>query len=105
MALRLTFDHDCELIDLSGTNRDEYGNPVPAESRTRVQCYLRSATRTERANAGHLGYKAEHVLGVHSFEFSGEEKVELLGKRYDVLSSYILDNLITELTVGEKLGG
>lgn len=102
--MRLSYDHEATLIKLVGGERDKYGNEITTENKTVVFCYMRSATRQERSIAGHTGYEARVVIGMHPYEYQEEEFVEFDGKRYTVISDYIVDQETIELTLGEKLG-
>lgn len=61
--------------------------------------------RDEFAAAGQKGYKAEFMLEVWTFEYSGQKEVIVGGKRYAIYRTYgPKPNGKTELYVSERVG-
>lgn len=75
-----------------------YGQEMISESAKEVFGSLASVTRNEWTTAGQRGVEASFRLDVYTFEYSGEEIVEVDGVRYGVYRSYIrIGEDITEL--------
>lgn len=102
-GLRETYDYTCELCGKVYDGADKYGNPKYTESHSTVYCALRSATRQERSIAATEGNKAEIVVTVHPYEYHKEPSVVFEGKKYAVISEYLVGYETLELTLGDKL--
>lgn len=76
------------LIKKHPAGTDESGNELYEESGTTVFAKKRSVGLREFSAAAQMGLRAELVLDVWSFEYGGEEEVELYGQRYFVYRSY-----------------
>lgn len=72
---------------------------------TEVIAKVNPVGRDEFTAAGQKGYKAEFMLEVWSFEYTGQTEVSVNGKRYAVYRTYgPKANGKTELYVAERVG-
>lgn len=101
----ISFDDYISLVKLSSTpTYDEYGNQTFEESQADVMCNVSSVDRNQFYSAGNRGYKLSYIFTINGFEYSDEEIVIYNKNRYEVVRSYELDNGLTELTIGERIG-
>lgn len=92
------------LIGAGGYAFDKYGNQSVQETRRTVYANEYSAGQKEFFAAGAAGLKPERVLVVWTFEYDGEDAVELDGERYNVYRTYDRDDEKTELYLNGKAG-
>lgn len=87
------------LIDLLvKKNQAEY-------EKTEVIAKINPVGRDEFTAAGQKGYKAESMLEVWSFEYSGQKEVIVDGQRYAIYRTYgPKPNGKTELYIAERVG-
>ena len=80
---------------------NENGFPVEREeTKTTVFGDVESVGYSEFWKAANAGYQAELKADVHTEEYEGQSMVEINGKRYKVLRTYMSKNgEITELTL------
>ncbi len=72
---------------------------------TEVMAKINPVGRDEFAAAGQKGYKAEFMLEVWAFEYSGQKEVTVDGERYAIYRTYgPKSNGKTELYVSERVG-
>lgn len=83
---------------------DKYGNQSMEEIRRTVYAKEHSVGQKEFFAAGQGGLKPERVLEVWTFEYDGEDAVELDGERYNVYRTYDRDDEKTELYLNGKAG-
>jgi hypothetical protein len=70
------------------------------ETKTTVFGDVKSVGYSEFWKAANAGYQAELKADVHTEEYEGQSMVEINGKRYKVLRTYMSKNgEITELTL------
>lgn len=81
-----------KLIDLNGTILDEDGNDRPNRSEREVFARRRSIGAKEFFEAGQQKLKPAFVLIVFTYDYQGEELVEVDGKEYTIYRSYALDD-------------
>ena len=74
---------EISLISVTHT-QDAIGQLVDVETKADVIATLRSVSLTEWTDAGQLGLSAQWQASVWSAEYSGQEIVEISGKRYHV---------------------
>lgn len=99
----ITFDDVITIISKTRTGTDDYGNQTHAISSKEVLCNVNSVYRDEYYSAGNVGLKPSYTVTMHGFEYNGEQKIVYEEKEYDVLRTYVDEDLL-ELTVGEKIG-
>lgn len=92
------------LISESYTQND-YGVPIPAETRKQVFCKVKDITRSEFFEGGRSGLNPEMRFDVFGCDYDGETILEWRGKRYGIyrVSHYENDDY-AELYV-ERKGG
>ncbi len=92
--------HTAYLIKVEKTV-NENGYKLLAESRRKVYCNKKSATRSEFYSAKQAGDKIVLVLEVRGADFQEETQVEFGGKRYEVVRAYTKSGEIFELNCKE----
>lgn len=93
---------EISLISVTHT-QDAIGQLVDVETKADVIATLRSVSLTEWTDAGQLGLSAQWQASVWSAEYSGQEIVEISGKRYNVYRTYDTGRKI-ELYLEEMVG-
>lgn len=83
---------------------DEILQRVPVETKKRVFCDVRSASRAEWFDAGRDGLQPSFVFVMFAPDYSGEKIVEYNGHRYGIYRTYVAKNEQIELYVEEKGG-
>ena len=80
---------------------NENGYKALVESRRKVFCNKKSATRSEFYTAKQTGDKIVLVLEIRGVDFQEETQVEFAGKRYEVVRAYTKSGEIFELNCKE----
>lgn len=75
------------LIGQSFTTND-YGVPVPKETKTQVFAKVQSVSRTEFFSGGRNGLNPEFRFDIFAGDYNGETIVEYNGNRYGVYRTY-----------------
>lgn len=83
---------------------DLIGQRVETESTRTVYCNLRSVTRQEWKNAGEMGLKPSYTATMFTYDYEGEQIVQIGEKRYGVYRTYLTTNDQIELYLEEKAG-
>lgn len=84
---------------------DTIGNQVEIDvRRTPLFCDVKSVTRSEFWSAGTNGVAPEITFVVHSYEYSGETRVEFGDQRYRVLRTFKKGLEETELICARGIG-
>ncbi len=92
------------LIALS-YSQDEIGQVVAAEQRTPVWASIQSASRAEWMQAGQQGLNPSLMVSTPIVNYSGEEQVEVGGKRYAIYRTYFnRGSDMVELYLTDKAG-
>ena len=92
------------LIALS-YSQDEIGQMVATERRMPVWASIQSVSRMEWMQAGQQGLNPSLMVSTPIVNYSGEEQVEVGGKRYAVYRTYFNCNSdMVELYLTEKAG-
>lgn len=91
------------LISTSYT-QDNIGQPIPVETRKDIFCNLTGVSASEFFSAGRAGLKPEYRATLFSYDYGGEEIVELDGVRYGVYRTYLRRNETIELYLERKAG-
>lgn len=85
--------------------RGNFGQEIASESFIEVFGNISSITRNEWTSAGQRGVDSSLSVNVYSFEYNGEDIVEIDGVRYSVYRKYInTGNDITELYLETREG-
>lgn len=71
---------------------NEFGALVAVETRTQVWATVRSITRAEWIQAGQQGLNPELVVITPYVNYSGEQIIEVQGRRLGIYRSYIPPN-------------
>ena len=107
----MTYDQELTLIgeeypldEYGNPATDENGNQIIIETETVILCGLKSVSRNEFYNAAVSGLRPEFVFVIHTFEYSGEGKVEFEGVRYKVIRAYQKSTEEMELTCERVIG-
>lgn len=83
-------------------SKNELGQQIPIETRTRVMAKEQSVTRSEFYSAMDK-YTPTIVFEIRGYEYDGQEEVETEdGKRFKVIRSYRTDYEDVELTCEYK---
>lgn len=97
------YDHELTLLGQE-YEEDEWGNQVPAESRTTILCKLKSIGRQEFYAAAQAGMKPELVFVVHAYEYDDQKLVEFEGRKYSIVRTYRMSFEEMELVCSEAIG-
>lgn len=82
-----------------------YGQILTTETERTIFGELGSITRSEWSTAGSLGVQPSFRVNVYTFEYQGEQIVEIKGERYAIYRSYVRVNEdITELYLEARAG-
>ena len=84
-------------------DQDDIGQIVETETAVDVIATLRSVSLNEWTDAGQLGLSAQYQAVIWSFEYNGEEIVDIGDKRYKVYRTYDTGRHI-ELYLEEMVG-
>ena len=84
-------------------DQDEIGQIVETETAVEVIATLQSVSQNEWTDAGQLGLAAQYQAVIWSFEYHGEEIVDIGEKRYKVYRTYDTGRQI-ELYLEELVG-
>ena len=104
MADVLSFNDTCTLVSKKLVRRDKLGNKKYDTEENEVFCNVTSVGRGQFFSASVRGYKLSYVITINEFEYDGEAKIVFNDKTYDVIRTYLLENGLLEITVGEKVG-
>lgn len=80
------------------------GVPIAVETKKDVFAIVSSIGQTEFYQAGLIGLKPEAVYYVKSWEYSGQEEIEVKGERLDIYRTYVRADGRTELYVRKDKG-
>ena len=83
---------------------DSIGVPVETEASSEVFALVSSVGQTEFFQAGQAGLKPAAVYAVKSWEYSGEDEIDVNGERFAVYRTYARVDGRTELYVRRKKG-
>lgn len=90
------------LISVAHT-QDAIGQIIDVETKVEVIATLQSVSLTEWTDAGQLGLSAQFQAVIWSWEYSGQEIVEIGSRRYHVYRTYDTGRRI-ELYLEEMVG-
>lgn len=102
----MTYDHELILIGDAPIIKDEIGNEKPSAEpiKTPVLCDVRSIGRNEFYGAAAAGLKPEIVFVIHSYEYSGQQRLLFDNKLYKVIRTYGTGIEEIELTCERVVG-
>ena len=86
-------DDVCKLVAKTFTT-DSIGQRVEVESLTEVFTSVSSVSRNEFFDAGASGIRAQYVFSMAIINYSGENELEYVGKRYRVYRTYQTSNSV-----------
>ena len=93
-------------VDLIAVSPEATGVGLdPAETKRRVFCTVKSVGMQEAYQAMGIGLNPElKVILAHDFEYQDEPMLELDGKRYRIIRTYVTETDGIELTI-QKIAG
>ncbi len=100
----LSLDEVCQLLAVTGTTVDAWGNQEDQERPRQVFCALLPVSRAEFLAAAQLGIQPAAVLAVPSEEYKEESAVVLRGQRLAVYKVYDRPDGLTELYCRREVG-
>ncbi len=101
-ANKKTFDDVVTLVKYKNRKVDEYGNEIIDKRYKEIFCNVNSIGRDSFYSAGNKGLSLAYEITINNFEYEGEEKVIYNNKEFDVIRTYLVDDFLLEITVGDK---
>lgn len=83
---------------------DDYGIPIPTQTKTKVFGTVSSVTGKEWFEGGRSGLNPEYRIEIYPFEYNGEKILEKDGMLYSIYRTYQAKNDSLELYVERKQG-
>ena len=78
-------------------SENELGDVITIDTEKQVFCKRKSIRQSEHYQAFANGLKPEIAFDIHSFEYSGEQKLKYKDKYYNVIRTYERTDEITEV--------
>lgn len=90
------------LISIS-ESVNEYGDIVAAESFQEVYCNVLSVSQKEFYQAQSVGFQPELKLEMMAIDYDSQKYIEIYGKRYKILRTYVRKDEVIELVVSSLI--
>ena len=92
------------LISISESVND-YGDIVESESFQEIYCNVLSVSQKEFYQAQSVGFQPELKLEMMAIDYDSQKYIEIYGKRYEVLRTYIRKEEVIENVVSSLIAG
>ena len=90
------------LISISESVND-YGDIVASESFQEIYCNVLSVSQKEFYQAQSVGFQPELKLEMMAIDYDSQKYIEIYGKRYKILRTYVRKDEVIELVVSSLI--
>ena len=90
------------LISIS-ESVNEYGDIVAAESFQEIYCNVLSVSQKEFYQAQSVGFQPELKFEMMEIDYDSQKYIEINGKRYKILRTYVRKDEVIELVVSSLI--
>ena len=98
----ISLDEDCTLLKAESNNK--LGSKKPGDIKTPVFCCQQQISQGEYFKAGQSDIKAETMLLVSIYDYSGESRVLFGGHNYNVYRKFERPDELVELYLTARTG-